>query len=47
VPSPLVVNRPAAAPGRTHFHRRPGEGRGPEAPALLRASSSGCRLSPA
>jgi len=47
VPSPLGVNLPAAAPGRHHFHRRPGAGRGPEAPVLRRASSSGGRLSPA
>jgi len=43
----MVVNLPAAAPWPNHFHRRPGEGRGPEAPALLRASAPGGRLSPA
>jgi len=43
----MVVNLQAAAPGRNHFHRRPGEGRGPEVPAFLRASVPGCRLSPA
>jgi len=43
----MVVNRQAAAPGLSHFHRRPGKGRGPEAPALLRASVPGGRLSPA
>jgi len=43
----MVVDLRAAAPGRNHLHRRPGEGRGPEAPALLRASAPGGRLSPA
>jgi len=47
VPSPLAVNLQAAASGRNRFHRRPGEGRGPDAPALLRAFTPGCRLSPA
>jgi len=42
----MVINR-QAAPGLNHCHRRPGEGRGPETPAPLRASAPGGRLSPA